>query len=83
MRKAAPPGWPSALDRFAALHAANSELRVRLRRRQRVLRQLHRNARRAHNARTPAQARRPPTKVGRNGPCPCGSGKEFKHCCGR
>jgi preprotein translocase subunit SecA len=22
-------------------------------------------------------------KVGRNDPCPCGSGKKFKHCCGR
>jgi preprotein translocase subunit SecA len=22
-------------------------------------------------------------KVGRNEPCPCGSGKKFKHCCGR
>jgi uncharacterized protein YecA (UPF0149 family) len=22
------------------------------------------------------------TKVGRNGPCPCGSGKRFKKCCG-
>jgi uncharacterized protein len=23
------------------------------------------------------------SKVGRNGPCPCGSGKKFKKCCGR
>jgi preprotein translocase subunit SecA len=22
-------------------------------------------------------------KVGRNEPCPCGSGKKYKHCCGR
>ena len=22
-------------------------------------------------------------KVGRNSPCPCGSGKKFKKCCGR
>ena len=21
-------------------------------------------------------------KIGRNEPCPCGSGKKFKHCCG-
>jgi len=40
-------------------------------------------------ARTPqAPARNPsdPTswgKVGRNEPCPCGSGKKFKHCHGR
>ena len=24
-----------------------------------------------------------PHKVGRNQPCPCGSGKKYKHCCGR
>jgi uncharacterized protein len=24
----------------------------------------------------------PPPKVGRNNPCPCGSGKKFKRCCG-
>jgi len=23
------------------------------------------------------------TKVGRNDPCPCGSGKKYKHCCGK
>ncbi|MBR7146159.1 MAG: SEC-C domain-containing protein, partial [Oscillospiraceae bacterium] len=22
-------------------------------------------------------------KVGRNDPCPCGSGKKYKQCCGR
>jgi hypothetical protein len=25
----------------------------------------------------------PPRRVGRNDPCPCGSGKKYKHCCGR
>jgi len=29
----------------------------------------------------PAQARS--DKVGRNAPCPCGSGKKYKHCCGK
>jgi len=24
-----------------------------------------------------------PNKVGRNDPCPCGSGKKYKKCCGR
>jgi preprotein translocase subunit SecA len=28
-------------------------------------------------------ARRETPKVGRNEPCPCGSGKKFKNCCGR
>lgn len=27
--------------------------------------------------------RRATPKVGRNDPCPCGSGKKYKHCCGR
>jgi uncharacterized protein len=27
--------------------------------------------------------RRDAPKVGRNDPCPCGSGKKFKHCCGK
>jgi preprotein translocase subunit SecA len=27
--------------------------------------------------------RREAPKVGRNEPCPCGSGKKFKSCCGR
>ena len=30
---------------------------------------------------TPHQREKP--KVGRNDPCPCGSGKKYKHCCGR
>ncbi|MBN1402737.1 MAG: SEC-C domain-containing protein [Anaerolineae bacterium] len=28
---------------------------------------------------TPARS----TKVGRNDPCPCGSGLKYKHCCGK
>ena len=29
------------------------------------------------------QPRRASKKVGRNDPCPCGSGKKYKHCCGK
>ena len=32
---------------------------------------------------TPATIKRDGRKVGRNEPCPCGSGKKFKHCCGK
>jgi preprotein translocase subunit SecA len=32
---------------------------------------------------TPATVKREGKKVGRNDPCPCGSGKKYKHCCGR
>lgn len=31
----------------------------------------------------PATFRRETPKVGRNEPCPCGSGKKFKKCCGK
>ena len=31
----------------------------------------------------PEQVRRETPKVGRNDPCPCGSGKKYKKCCGR
>jgi hypothetical protein len=31
----------------------------------------------------PDQPYRAPAKVGRNEPCPCGSGQKFKKCCGR
>ena len=33
--------------------------------------------------RKPETVRRDAPKVGRNDPCPCGSGKKYKHCCGR
>lgn len=29
----------------------------------------------------PTHQRIVPTQAPRNGPCPCGSGKKFKHCC--
>jgi SEC-C motif domain protein len=31
----------------------------------------------------PAPVKSAHPKIGRNDPCPCGSGKKFKHCCGR
>ncbi|MCB2193350.1 MAG: SEC-C domain-containing protein, partial [Deltaproteobacteria bacterium] len=31
----------------------------------------------------PETAQREGKKVGRNDPCPCGSGKKYKKCCGR
>ena len=33
-------------------------------------------------ARTVQQVVRGTAKVGRNDPCPCGSGKKYKKCCG-
>ncbi len=35
------------------------------------------------DARKPETFRREQPKVGRNDPCPCGSGKKYKNCCGK
>jgi preprotein translocase subunit SecA len=37
----------------------------------------------AQEAQAKAKPVRTGPKVGRNDPCPCGSGKKYKHCCGR
>jgi SWIM/SEC-C metal-binding protein len=31
----------------------------------------------------PSEPKRAETKIGRNEPCPCGSGKKHKKCCGK
>jgi preprotein translocase subunit SecA len=33
--------------------------------------------------RQPQKSQAPGQKTGRNDPCPCGSGKKYKHCCGK
>ncbi|MBN2539215.1 MAG: preprotein translocase subunit SecA, partial [Deltaproteobacteria bacterium] len=38
---------------------------------------------RGESGATPTTVKREGEKVGRNAPCPCGSGKKYKHCCGR
>ena len=35
----------------------------------------------ARDFRAPSTSRRMVPKIGRNDPCPCGSGKKYKHCC--
>jgi uncharacterized protein YecA (UPF0149 family) len=37
----------------------------------------------ARSARESASYRRAMPKIGRNDPCRCGSGKKYKHCCGK
>lgn len=32
---------------------------------------------------TPQTVKRKDVKVGRNDPCPCGSGRKYKKCCGK
>ena len=40
------------------------------------------NAERPEASGSGIQVKRTTPKVGRNDPCPCGSGKKYKHCCG-
>ena len=37
----------------------------------------------ADNSKETTKIQRKVTKVGRNDPCPCGSGKKYKNCCGK
>ncbi|MGA1790691.1 MAG: preprotein translocase subunit SecA [bacterium] len=52
------------------------------RRRMKVRQQLE-AAKTAGSFTAPQQQRKKEKKVGRNEPCPCGSGKKYKRCCGR
>jgi hypothetical protein len=63
-----------------ALKRAHPELDAQLQQRRRILKRLYtRTYGTGVKSEPPAPARR--VKVGRNDPCPCGSGKKYKHCC--
>ena len=61
---------------IAALRQQQPDVDGFLAKRHGVLRQLHRYSMKRTTVRLPAP------KSGRNDPCPCGSGKKFKKCCG-
>ena len=58
------------------LCAAQPDLEALLAKRHNTLRRLYRRAM------DPRPAREAASKPGRNAPCPCGSGKKYKRCCG-
>jgi preprotein translocase SecA subunit len=63
-----------------AREAAAQELEMQQPRPQRMV--LSHGSENVEAARAP-QARRQGEKIGRNDPCPCGSGKKYKRCCGK
>lgn len=89
------PGNPSPNDLVQAMRAANPDLAKTLRHRHRQLKRLGRrllsqpaeespqDGEGAWEAPPAPQPARAPDGPGRNDPCPCGSGKKFKKCCGR
>ena len=56
------------------------DLPERLKERHRIMRRLYGKYRRKHGF---VEAVQPTPKIGRNDPCPCGSGKKYKKCCGQ
>ncbi len=62
---------------WSAFSKRHRQLAGRMTDRQKTMRALAATHRQTHRAPTA-----PPTSVGRNAPCPCGSGKKFKRCCG-
>ena len=66
--------------RVVITHTTEEDYQARLEaRRQREAQQMHMGAPAKEKQKT---VRRSDKKVGRNDPCPCGSGKKFKKCCG-
>ena len=72
------PGQPAVRELVRALEQAEPNLSRELVFRHQQLSTLFRK--RHASPQSPSPER---TKVGRNDPCPCGSGRKFKKCCGR
>jgi preprotein translocase subunit SecA len=64
---AAQPGRPAHIERVESLRYRHDEITA--------------TAGNSPSEKPKAQPRRITQKVGRNDPCPCGSGKKYKHCC--
>ncbi len=77
-----PTTGPSQTDLFGALKAVNPKLDEHLQLRHLSLQTLYTRQeieRSKSRLRSLSASLRP--KIGRNDPCPCGSGRKFKHCC--
>jgi hypothetical protein len=76
-----PSGSPSLNALLDALKREHPDLNSQLRLRHNIMQSLYlrQNAERL-KARLAAMENNPP-RTGRNDPCPCGSGRKYKHCC--
>jgi hypothetical protein len=81
-----PPGTPLTRELLAALKQAHPSLDIRLKLHHHMLQLLYARRRMADallvNKQLSESLAIGPQKAGRNDPCPCGSGKKFKKCCG-
>ena len=78
---ASPAGRPSAEALVQAARAAYEDFDGQVKARHRLLRTLFQKAMQREDA-APMPVKRDTAKIGRNDPCPCGSGAKYKKCCG-
>ena len=67
------------IDKQTTLYLIKSEIRQNIERAQ-VVKNTHTNS---SEEKTTKQKPKTVNKIGRNEPCPCGSGKKYKQCCGK
>jgi len=75
-------GQPTIRDLVGSLRSAHPSLPVTLREHHARMKSLYRRTLIDKGLLAPVHTRAEP-KVGRNDPCPCGSGKKYKKCCGK
>ena len=68
----------NAIDKEVTFYLLKAEIRQNIERKQVVKGQAVED-----KAKTKKAEPKKSTKVGRNDPCPCGSGKKYKQCCGK
>ncbi len=67
----------STINKEASMYLLKSEIRQNLERKQVVKKVI------TNESKETKKVTKKSTKVGRNDPCPCGSGKKYKNCCGK
>ena len=67
----------STINKEASMYLLKSEIRQNLERKQVVKKVI------TNESKETKKVTKKSTKVGRNDPCPCGSGKKYKQCCGK
>ena len=65
------------IDKDISIYLLKSEIRQNIERKQVVKNAI------TNDSKDHAKVQKKSTKVGRNDPCPCGSGKKYKQCCGK
>ncbi len=66
------------IDKDITVFLVRAEIRQNIERKE-VAKEKHTNEDKSDSKKTPKRVK----KIGRNDPCPCGSGKKYKQCCGK